>query len=177
VAAAALVVIAIAALLRLAPIRSYFHGRYVCVLCGVERTVERHGIAGVPYRRKITVSDTAVFRALNSSRGRVCQHDWYLTSFGSGRGSLLGLMEQADGGTEFLVLRQLVWDAVFARDLARTAQPGETWRALCDAGRASPREMNALLGGWYEDPQRQPFAQWWARHQEQVRELGMGGVG
>ena len=156
--------------------RAYFYGTYICGHCGAERTVDRQSIAGMTYRQRVTLRDTAVSRALKAGDRQECRHEWGLTRFGRGDGSLLGWSEIADGGSMVSVVRELLDDAAFARELAGMPRPREVWWTIWKANQTSPQEMNAMLGDWWgEGTDRQPFAQWWANNEGRVRELGSDG--
>ncbi|UCH36292.1 MAG: hypothetical protein JSV65_08040 [Armatimonadota bacterium] len=127
------------------------------------------------YRERVTLSDTAISRALNARHKQTCRHEWYLIDFGRGIGPLLREMEQGDYWTEFSVVRMLIRDDGFARELAQMQHPRQVWHALMGAGEKSPEDMHGLLGGWWgAGPDREPFADWWAANEERVRQLASG---
>jgi hypothetical protein len=173
----ALALIAAVSLIALRAIpRASFYGTYICGHCGAERTVDRQSIAGMTYRQRVTVSDTAVSRALKARDRQGCRHEWALTQFGKGWGSLLGWSGIADGGSMFSMLRLMLDDDAFARELAQMPHAREVWGELWKADQVSPQPMTALLGDWWlEGASRQPFAHWWANNEGRVRELGSDG--
>jgi len=149
---------------------SSFYGTYICRYCGLKRTVDSRSIAGVTYYQRVTLSDTAISRPFNSPRKQKCRHEWDLIRWGRG-----SWREAADGGTRCHVLRMLIRDDAFARELAAMPHARQVWHAIMIAGDKSPRQADALVGDWWlAGPDHEPFARWWATNEKRVNQLASG---
>jgi hypothetical protein len=152
--------------------RSYFYGVDVCSFCGIERTVDRESIFGLPYYSKTTFKDTAVSRALKARQPQKCHHDWFMLHAGFGNGALLGWSSHADDWTDFPSLKLLIRDDAFAQDLAKMPNPQQVWHTILKAGEHSPKEMDSIIGYMEEGGLGLlPFPQWWKRNEKLIKQL------
>jgi hypothetical protein len=152
--------------------RSYFYGVDVCSFCGIERTVDRESIFGLPYYSKTTFKDTAVSRALKARQPQKCRHEWFMTHEGFGNGPLLCGSSHADGGPRFSSVKLLIEDDAFARDLAKMPNPQQVWHTILNAGQHSPEQMDSIIDYMEEgELGLLPFPQWWKRNGKLIKQL------
>jgi len=131
----------------------------VCRHCGLERRASRSRLGGVLYDETVTTVGTAVSEALD--RSGACEHDWFPVRFAATSGSALRAKEMAHGGTRFRIIHLLLIDDSFAEELADMPDPPQVWFDLLAAAEASPEQVDARVGAWWEEPDREPFAEWW----------------
>lgn len=137
--------------------RSNAYDQFVCTGCGLKKVEDIRKFGGVVYRRRVTLEDSAISRAI---KVKSCQHTWLLYRYGHNfKRPLFGGGAFVDGGSPSSTLQLLLIDEAFAQELSRVKSPSESWAALVTALNSS-RAFDEEFASWWQESDHVGFSVW-----------------
>jgi hypothetical protein len=132
------------------------YDQYVCTSCGLKKTEDVRKFGHFEYRRKVTLEDSAVSRALKVTN---CQHIWFRYRFGHDVIRPLGGGVYADGGSPSMNLPTLLVDDSFSQELGHMENASKAWGSLVTALNSN-RQFDESFSEWWGNSDRVSFSTW-----------------